>query len=278
MKDVFVSISHSSFKPQRQPLTRTEFGIERGQEPVGKIALDRGLIVIGKVTDEAGGPIAGALVRTKFLNELREATTAADGTYRLSGCEPKLVRIVVSAKGKATDMQEVRVEPEMKPIDFQMQPGGTIRIRVLDEQDRPIPKTRIFFQRWRGRFEYFEFDHASQYADEQGVWTWNEAPLDLIEADICRPNGMQMVNRPLIARDEEYVFRPPPALVITGKVINAETKVPVKSFRVIPGIRFNDNRNHWSRTEEFTATDGQYRLKQDRERLAHMVRIDTAGW
>ena len=41
----------------------------------------------GRVTDDAGKPIAGARVRTKFTNEIREARTGDDGTYRLVGCE-----------------------------------------------------------------------------------------------------------------------------------------------------------------------------------------------
>ena len=66
MSEVFVEINHPGFGPIRRPLTRGEFGIERGREPVAKVVLDRGLTVTGKVTDEAGKPIAGASVRTKF--------------------------------------------------------------------------------------------------------------------------------------------------------------------------------------------------------------------
>ena len=84
-------------------------------------------------------------------------------------------------------------------------------------------------------FKYFEFDHVSQYADENGVWVWNEAPLDEFKADICPPDGMQLELQPLIARAGEYVFRTPPALVISGKVVDAETKAPIKRFRVVPG-------------------------------------------
>ncbi len=64
----------------------------------------------GKVTDEAGKPIVGALVRTKFLNDIREAKTGTDGVYRLVGCEPRATRIVVSAKGRATDMKELSID------------------------------------------------------------------------------------------------------------------------------------------------------------------------
>ncbi|HEV3418412.1 MAG TPA: M56 family metallopeptidase, partial [Pirellulales bacterium] len=200
MPEVYAGIDHPGFKPAGRALTRGEFEIKGGRQPAAKIILDRGLTVSGRVTDDSGKPIAGALLRTKFINDIREAKTGNDGVYRLAGCEARPVRIVVSAKGRATDMKELNIEPEMGPVDFQMKPGGTVRVRVLDEQGKPVPKARIFFQRWRGMFHYFEFDHISEYADEKGTWVWNEAPLDEFKADICPPDGMQLELQPLIAR------------------------------------------------------------------------------
>ena len=89
--------------------------------------------------------------------------------------------------------------------------------------------------------QYFEFDHVNQYADKNGVWVWNEAPLDEFKADICPPDGMQLRMQPLIAREEEYVFRTPAALVVSGKVIDAVTKKPIKKFRVVPGVRSSED-------------------------------------
>lgn len=278
MSEVFVEINHPGFMPVRRPLTRGEVGIERGHDPVSKVVLNRGLTVIGRVTDEAGTPIVGAQIRTKFLNDIREAKTGEDGVYRLAGCEPRAARIVVSAKGRATDMKELTIDSKMDPVDFRMKPGGTVRIRVLDDQGKPNPKARIFFQRWRGRFSYFEFNHVSQYADENGVWVWNEAPLDEFKADICPPDGMTLSEQPLIAREEEYVFRTPPALVVSGKVIDAVTRLPIKAFRVVPGIRSSETHMNWARSESFTASDGQYRIRQTHGYFAHLVRIEADGY
>jgi beta-lactamase regulating signal transducer with metallopeptidase domain/uncharacterized GH25 family protein len=276
--EVFVEISHPEFRPDRRPLTRSEFGIEHGQEPVNKIVLNRGLTVVGRITDETGNPIVGARIRTAVLNDIREAKTGDDGTYRLIGCESLTAKIVVSAKGRATDMKEVRIDSEMDPVDFQMEPGGTVRIRVLDEQGNPVAKARIFFQRWRGSFNYWEFDHVSQYADKNGVWNWNEAPLDEFEADICRPGGMELASQPLISRDEEYVFRPPAALVVSGKVIDAETKEPVKTFQVLPGVRSSESHMNWVQGERFTATGGEYRIRHTHDYFAHLIRIEANGY
>ncbi len=279
MGEVHVEINHPGFRPVRRPLTRGEFGIERGREPTAKVVLDRGLTVTGKVTDDSGKPIVGALVRTKLINDIREARTGRDGIYRLAGCEPRVARLVVSAKGRATDMKELNLDPEMGPVNFQMKPGGTVRIRVLDEHGNPVPKARIFFQRWRGpSFSYFEFNHVSQYADQNGVWVWNEAPLDEFRADICPTDGMALSEQPLIARAEEYVFRLPGPLVVSGRVIDAITKEPIKQFRVVPGVRSSPTHMNWVPSESFSASDGLYRLRESHGYFAYLVRIEADGY
>jgi beta-lactamase regulating signal transducer with metallopeptidase domain len=277
MAEIEVGIDHPDFKPGGRRLARGGFEIEKARLPAAKVVLDRGITVSGKVSDEAGNPIAQALVRTKFVNDIREARTGNDGVYRLGGCEPRAVRIVVSAKGRATDMRELNIEPEMGPVDFQMKPGGTVRIRVLDADDKPVSKARIFFQRWRGQFSYFEFNHVSQYADENGVWEWKEAPLDEFNADICPPDGMELELQPLVARAEAYVFRTAPALVVSGKVVDAVTKNPIKKFRVVPGFRSAEKEMHWRRSENYVATLGNYRLRRTRADF-DQIRIEADGY
>jgi beta-lactamase regulating signal transducer with metallopeptidase domain len=278
MGEVFVEINHPGFRPVRRPLTLGEFGIERGGAPAARVVLDRGAMVTGTVTDEAGKPIVGALVRTKFLNDIRAAITGNDGIYRLLGCEPRAARIVVSAQSWATDMKELNIDSDMGPVDFKMKPGGTVRIRVVDAQGQAVAKVRIFFQSWRGPFKSFEFNHVSQFADKNGIWVWSEAPLDEFKADICPPDGMSLPEQPLIARAEEYVFRLPPPLVVSGKVLDAETKLPIMRFRVVPGVRSSATRMNWVRSETYSASDGQYQFHQSHGYFAHMFRIEADGY
>jgi protocatechuate 3,4-dioxygenase beta subunit len=275
--EVDVGIDHPGFKAGSRALGRGAFGIKLGASPTAKIVLERGLTVSGKVTDEDGKPIAGALVRTKFVNDIREAKTNATGEYRLLGCSQQATRLVVSAKGRATDMKELNTEPDMGSVDFQMKPGGVVRIRVLDAKGNPVPRARIFCQRWRGTFSYFEFDHVSQYANENGVWVWNEAPLDEFKADICPPDGMELELQPLVARAEEYVFRTSPALEVSGKVVDAVTKEPIKKFRVVPGFRSLEKEMHWNRIENYVATDGRYRIRRTRADF-DQIRIEADGY
>lgn len=278
MPEVFVEISQADYLPLRRRLARSEFAIEPGDGPTARLELSAGLAVTGTITDESGNVISGALIRTKFFNDEREARSGDDGKYRLIGCEPAITRIVVWALGRALEMKEVRVAPGMDPVDFQLQPGGHVRVRMLDEHGKGVPKGRIFFQRWRGHIKYFEFDHVNQYTDLDGVWEWNEAPLDEFAADICRPDGMQLQEQPLRARDEEYVFKVPPTLVVSGRVIDAQTKQPINSFRVVPGIRSAKPDIRWVRHEQFTAADGHYSVRRRDAELAHLVRIEATGY
>jgi protocatechuate 3,4-dioxygenase beta subunit len=276
--DVFVTINHDDFMPLRQRLSRDDYGLADDQDPGARIALKRGLTIEGVVTDDAEKPIAGALVRTKFLNELREATTDADGRYTLVGCEPTETRIVASAPGRAIDLQLVRVEPDMEPVNFRLQPGATIRVRVIDAAGKPVPKTRIFFQRWRGEIDYFEFDHVNDLSDDQGVWEWNEAPRDEIQADICPPDGIQIPNQPLVARDQEYVFTARPPLAIAGAVVDAKTGQPVEKFRAVLGILSRPDHIDWARRDSSAGVEGRYRVEADRIYPGQVVRIEADGY
>lgn len=279
--EVHISVDHPDYRPWRKRVARSEFEVIDNASPSASITLEEGLSITGSVTDENGKPIAGALVRTKFVNDIREATTDEFGVYLLTGCEPKLTRVVVTAKGRAPEIQEVGVAPQMEPVDFSLKPGGKIRVRVVDENGKGIPRARIFFQRWRSAwYNLFEFDNVNQYADKNGVWEWDEAPLDEFQADICRPGGMQLSNQKLLARDEEYVFKPPRALIISGSVIDAKTKQPVKKFRVTPGAERDNSRTRlfWNSSDSFTVSDGKYQLRITDDDPAHFVRIEADGY
>ena len=84
MNEVGVEITHPEFMPRRRGLSRSQFGISEGAQAIAPIKLERGLAVTGKVTDEQDQPIVGALVRTKFLNDIHMRN---DGRIRrLSAC------------------------------------------------------------------------------------------------------------------------------------------------------------------------------------------------
>jgi beta-lactamase regulating signal transducer with metallopeptidase domain/protocatechuate 3,4-dioxygenase beta subunit len=278
-KTFSVEICHPEYASLVQSLSVVNYTLDKQQEPTESLVMNRGLIVTGKVVDHRGEPIAGALVRTKHLNDVRQAITNDAGGYRLTGCKPELSRIVVSATGKAVDMRIVDVDTDMQPVDFVMQPGGSVRVRVIDQDGNPVPDARIFFQSWRETlYAYFEFGHVNQYADQNGVWEWREAPLDEFKADIVHPRGMGLSSQSLKARDEEYVFQVHPPLILSGRVLDAKTKQPLPKFQVTPGVRSESNRISWADVETFTAVDGFFELRLERDYPAQLVKVHAPGY
>ncbi len=279
MEKLSITINHPRFKPLRKGISTKEFTVKQDKQPTVKTVLEQGLVITGKVTDADGKALAGAFVRTQFNNQQREAKTGPDGAYTLVGCEPVRTAVVVTAKGYAPDLKSVLIASEGPPVDFTLQPGRKIRVRVVDSDGNPIPRTRIFFQDWRGDRHDYELDKVLQYADENGVWEWNDAPADAVVCDICPPGGMTLGRQTLLARDEEYVFTPPPALVITGRVLDAQTKQPIDKFRVVPGVRFaNSDRMHWNRKASFTVDKDTYQVSKSHPEVAHLIRIEAEGY
>jgi len=279
--EVVVVIDHPRSAPSPNPLLRSKYEVTPGRQPAAKITLPEGLTVTGHVTDEEGTPIAGALIRTEFTDRRRrskQVTTDKHGAYDLRGCPQRTLRIVASAKGRALEMHEVAIKADMPPVDFEMKPGGHLRIRVLDLNGDPLPKARVFFQRWRGPVDYFEFDHLPRAADENGVWEWNESPLDPLQADIGHRDHMGLSYQPVQARDEEYVFRLPPPLIVSGTVVDAQTKKPIENFRVVPGVRSTETHMNWARGESFAASDGKYEFRRRRSYFAHLLQIEAHGY
>ncbi len=277
---VFVSVDDPRYAQGRLRLPRAEYEAKPDGAPK-TIVLVTGLSVTGTVTDETGKPIEDALIRTMYFNELREAKTDQNGKYTLRGCEPRLTRIVCSAPGRARDLQDVEIDPAMAPVNFTMRPGRHVRIRVLDENGAGVARSRIFFQRWRGPIRYFEFNGVDQYADGQGVWEWNEAPLDEFEADICRADGMVLEYQQIRPGVEEYVFRPPGLLVVSGRVTDKETGELVRNFRCVPGGRDEPGQRegeNWHLQDTYQAIDGTYTITRHRSAPAHLVRIEADGY
>ncbi|MEZ5942877.1 MAG: carboxypeptidase regulatory-like domain-containing protein [Planctomycetaceae bacterium] len=279
-QSVNVTISHQDFAPQRLSLAGGTFAVRESMEPQQQIVMSKGLILKGTVTEAGTGkPVAGAVVLTEFSNQERKATTNDEGQYELIGCQTGRARLVVHANGKALTFRDLQIEEQPTPENFELQPGGHVRIRVVDPEGNPLPKTRIFFQSLgTERIRYFEFDHVDQYANDEGIWEWNEAPVEGFEADVCPPGKMQLPHVPFQPRDEEYVVTSLPDLILEGTVTDKATGKPIPEFRVIPGVVYNGGQVSIDRRGAVSARDGKFSVRPSRAYDGHLVRIEADGY
>jgi hypothetical protein len=278
LSSLHVEIQHPKHPARSVFLPRAKYEIQSGAAPTAQIVLPSGIVVTGTVTAESGEPIPGALVRSKRYNQVREAMTGADGQYRLLGCPPAVSRIVVSAPGMATDMKELTPSPDMGPVDFTMQPGGHLRIRVVDGSDKPIAHARIFPQEWRGdTYEHFELDHFDRDTDDSGVVEWNEAPLDGFKADISGRNAT-LPRLTFHPRPEEYVIRVPNSQIVSGSVVDAQTEQPIDEFVVLSGVRNQAGDLQWPRSAAVQGHDGTFELRRSRDYGAVPISVEAVGY
>ncbi len=273
-----VQVTHADFMPTRLTLPIGEYGLKFEEPPHKAMVLERGLTVTGAVTDQTDQPIPGAIVRAEIQNQTLEAHTDQAGRFALKNCQPGTFEIVVTAPTYAPDLKQIDIRDGLPDVDFKLEPGKTIRVLVTDKDGKPVPKSRIFFQHWRGDSHAVELGKMLTYTDDQGVWEWDSAPTDAIVADICPANGMQIPNQTLIG-GQEYSFVSTPELKVVGRIVDAETGEPIQQFRVVPGTRWPGREQvFWQVHESFDGADGQFAYTESRLEGGLLMRIEAAGY
>lgn len=277
---VNVTVTHPEFMPTSTKLEADKYLLAKNAEPSATLTIDRGLTVSGLVSDTNGAPIPNALVRTKLRNETLEATTNDLGEYQLLRCAEGSTAIAVTATGFAPEFKDVNIQPNLPSLDFTLPPGKTIRVRVTDAEGRPIARTRMFFQRWRDKTDFdYALGNTHLYTDENGIWEWNSAPEDALKFDVCPPESMQIVGQWIVAGDEEYHYVATPLLTIIGAVLDAETREPIKEFRVTPGNRWPGRAEpFWHERDAFQGKNGSFETVIRRVDGTQLLTISAVGY
>jgi beta-lactamase regulating signal transducer with metallopeptidase domain/uncharacterized GH25 family protein len=247
------------------------------------MVMREGIPVTGTVTGPDGKPVADALVATgadRFGSDFPSTRTDQEGHYRFANLAPGDAVLTVVSPGLAPAIRDLKVRPGIKPVDFRLEKGSTLRVRVVDRDNRPLEGIYIAPDTWRGHRTLCDTGIAGR-TDREGRWTWTWAPDDPVEMSILKGGRMSVRNLPLAPQEAEHVVTLYPALTISGRVIDAETKEPTPSFRVVPGYRSQgstpDERIYWNRREAVEGKNGQYELVIDEPRRGHCVRIEAPG-
>jgi hypothetical protein len=267
-----VEIDHPLFMARSVKLKRAEFGISSDQKPTVRIVLGPGATLTGRVTNKSGEPVAGAVVQTSSRSWRRKAVTDVVGRYRLVGCEPEPLSVTAWAKGFAPVSKFILLRHQSAPVEFQLTKGGKLRLRVLDAHGKPIPHARVHLQ----PFTDYQVEGLSPYTDRQGVWEWSQAPAEDYFATVRVPERSWQRSEAVHARPEEYVFREPPELIVSGSVVDAGTKQPIERFRVVPGRVAA--RTYWQWADCFEGTGGNYWVRHKDSTVDLGLRIEAEGY
>ncbi|MES1213126.1 MAG: carboxypeptidase-like regulatory domain-containing protein, partial [Singulisphaera sp.] len=250
--------------------------------------LRRSFKVSGRVTDSTGKPVEGAVLAIGCMNLYATdgpfPKTDAQGNYEFTrvGTSPGLPpdadpRLTITAMkvGLAPMMQRIggwepearRAERYMKrTIDFTLQPGRTVRIRVVDSAGQGIPGMQVFPDDWNRTRPFMALANFGlpQKTDENGVWEWTWAPPDdEIKYDVFGRGFMDVRDRPISATqpvtDVTITLNRPQ--VLTGQAIDAVTKQPLETFvvqKAFEGVSGHPDGLYWEIAGDARGRNGQY--------------------
>ena len=251
------------------------------------LVMKRGIPITGTVTGPDGKPVANALVAQgadRYGTEFPTTRTDKDGHYRFSNMAsnfyPDGAVLTVIAPGFAPTLRKLEIEPDMKPVDFQLEKGNTLRVRVVDKENQPLQGVFMSTDTWRQNRTLCDLE-IDKRTDAEGRWTWTWAPKDAIQMEIFKEGYMTARLIPLAAQEEEHVITLYPALNISGKVIDAETKEPISNFRVVHGRslpRNVDDEIYWDPWKKTFGKEGKYEITIGEPERVHAIRIEADGY
>ena len=248
------------------------------------MVMKKGITVSGTVTDPEGKPVADATLRLGewYSPKRLSVSTDKEGRYSFASLPPGGETLTVTKPGLAPGLRNINVQPAMEPVDFQLEKGNTLRVRVVGKDGKPIPGIFVTPDTWRNQRVLCDLGIRGR-TDAEGRWAWTWAPEDAVKINFGltgRVNYMGIHNLPLAPQETEHVVTIYPSLTISGKVIDAETKQPIPSFRVVRGYMSTGSVEQivWDRMEVGGGKNGQYKITISRPSRTRLVRIEADGY
>lgn len=116
----------------------------------------------GRVTDEHGDPITGAIVQqsqNRYTSEYQPiqdnhgyniARTDDHGLFCFENVKSTEMILTVEAAGYAPSWRYVKARLDLEPIKFSLKPGRIIQSKVIDETGVPVVGACVFIDGWHG--------------------------------------------------------------------------------------------------------------------------------
>ncbi len=210
-----------------------------GHERTLDISLERrpfGGSVRGTVVGPDGEPIAGATLvnEGRSSDELRRATTDADGQFRLDDVYQDSIGYELIAKAAGFAPQRLPFTPGSRDapaeLTIQLAAGHRIRGRVVDKAGEPLAGVRVYFAHGNSGGN-FEFGGGTR-TDADGRFTLDSLPDDAPFTFVADGySEIEETHLPLDG-DEPVVVTMQSQGIIRGKAVDAETGEPVSPVNV----------------------------------------------
>ncbi len=267
-------LSHPEFIPgeydQATPENATGKVLSRESLRAGAAAmqLEPGIVIQGTVADETGKPVAKAtvhLLRTEEDRPLRkQSETDAAGHFRFVVTEPGGVTVFAEAAGLAPKSLPVETERGLKPVSLTLAKGRMVTGRVVDAAGKPVAEANVSVSSWNnlGPLQW------RTRSDADGRFTWDSAPAENTLLAFSKPGFLPTVQPVPTSEVEAWSIRLETPFRLSGKVIDAETREPIKKFKLTFGTSYGgpDEPVRWDRNQVTSGTNGAYSVTSTAQR------------
>ena len=274
------------------------------REQTAVMVMRKGGTITGRVTDEAGKPIAGVQFYTAelywFDSQKPAATSDADGRFRLTNLTfaksgmndpPESTQRALRAKQAAVVMQAPGYTPQLihvdsngtlKPLEIKLRPGQSVFGRVIDADGKPLQGVNVSTSNWLGYRARFD-RQAKTGAD--GKFRLSDVPLEGVLYGFHKKGYVSVNDLPMSPDDknqagqEGYVVTLTAPLRVSGTIVDTETNRPPARCTVTKGVEYDDGRApEWERYTAKTVSNGRYQFEFASRVFAWRVRVEADGY
>lgn len=244
------------------------------------VVLKKGTNLEGQVIDPDGLPVVGAKVtlsKGRYYSDEIFAMTDGQGKYRIANVKPGNTTITVLSGDWAPELKTAEPKAGMKPVDFQLQHGHEVRLRVVDQAGQPLAGVKVTPHKWRN---IEVLPQSKQKTDADGIWHWELAPGDEIEYAVYLKGYMSIKLPGLSPQEEPHEVVMPPNLVFQGAVTDASSGKPIEKFTITEGVfwRMTDRDVAWQEHRKTPGKQGKYRVAFSSACLGYKIKVEADGY
>jgi hypothetical protein len=251
--------------PRRTPVARATVPLVTSNALLSasaEMVLQPAIPVTGIALDSKSQPLPNTEVifqQNNPFSERKYLRTDAEGRFRTMASAPGSGTLNLVLPGQSPKSLTVSIAAGMAPVEIKLSPPQTLRGRVVDRQQRPVPGAKVRVNQWQGTTDLVKFQTVTE-AD--GTFVWTGAPSDQITFYVTKTNYTSTSHSfsGSMADITIPITRQPG---IFGKVYDAETMKPINGFTVIPGRKYStsETRVRWERSVSVRGFGGEYSLR-----------------
>ena len=247
MNDLQISVSHSSHLEgrARNPFSGnykavSKSGIEQMKSKTHRMEMERGLIVKGRITNEAGEPIPNAMVILgrdpyQFRNSyMPRSDHNGSFTYKL-GVEGSGVLTILTPEYKPEEVP-VNITPDMGSVNIQLKKGTPLKIAAKDSSGKPINDVAVQLQQWDQNSciqLLFPRDEPLK-TNADGIAIWENAPSEPVSFVLVK-DGLMPVSGNYAPSEVAHALTMSGIKRIVVSAVDAESGEAIENFSVAQG-------------------------------------------